>query len=145
MNVQSIVEKDNLTGQNHSGPNANRPLKFLTASSVIGDEVENSKGETLGKIKDIMLNVRSGEIEYVVLEHGRGFLGIGEKLFAIPFPALKVNPKSQDFILDVENDFLEKAPGFDKRHWPETNGHYTDVNSYWGDFMGVNVSSGASS
>jgi sporulation protein YlmC with PRC-barrel domain len=141
MDSQTIIEKDNLTGRNHSGPNANRPLKFLTASSVIGDEVENKKGESLGRIKDIMFNIRKGEIEYIVLEHGRGFLGIGEKLFAIPFSALKINPKDQDFILDVENEFLEKAPGFDKRHWPETNGHYADVNQYWGDFMGVNVSS----
>jgi sporulation protein YlmC with PRC-barrel domain len=145
MDVQSIVEKDNLTGRNHSGPNANRPVKVLTASSIIGDEVENLKGESLGKIKDIMLNIHTGEIEYIVLDHGHGFLGIGDKLFAIPFSALKVNTRKRDFILDVENDFLENAPGFDKRHWPETNGHYADVNTYWGDFMGVNVGGGATS
>jgi sporulation protein YlmC with PRC-barrel domain len=145
MDIKTIIEKDNITGQNHGGPNANRPLRFLTASSVIGDEIENSMGESLGKIKDIMLNIHSGEIEYIVLEHGSGFLGMGEKLFAIPFSALKVNPKSQDFILNVESDFLEKAPGFNKRHWPETNGHYADVNTYWGDFMGVNVSGSAAS
>jgi sporulation protein YlmC with PRC-barrel domain len=145
MDVKTVIEKDNLTGHNHSGPNANRPLKFLTASSVIGDVIENQEGDTLGKIKDIMLNIHSGEIEYVVLEHGGGFLGMKDKLFAIPFSALKINPVSQDFILDVENDFLAKAPGFDKKHWPETNGHYADVNTYWGDFMGVNISGGAAS
>jgi sporulation protein YlmC with PRC-barrel domain len=145
MDVNTIIEKDNLTGQNHSGPNANRPLKFLTASSVIGDVIENGKGDTLGKIKDIMLNIHSGAIEYIVLESGGGFFGAGEKLFAIPFSALKINALNQDFILNVENDFLEKAPGFDKKHWPETNGHYSDVNSYWGDFMGVNISGGSAS
>jgi sporulation protein YlmC with PRC-barrel domain len=141
MDVQTVIEQDNLTGHNHSGPNANRPLRVLTASSIIGDKVENGKGEDIGKIKDIMLNVRSGEIEYIILDYRSGFLGIGDKYFAIPFKALKVNPKNQDFILNIENDFLEKAPGFDKKHWPETNGHYADVNGYWGDFMGVNTSS----
>src|SRR4051812_10482057 len=122
MDVQTIIEQDNLTGHNHTGPNANRPLKVLTASSIIGDKVENGKGENLGKIKDIMLNIHTGAIEYVVLEYSGGFLGLNEKLFAIPFTALKVNPRNQDFVLNIENDFLEKAPGFDKKHWPETNG-----------------------
>ncbi|MFL5727879.1 MAG: PRC-barrel domain-containing protein [Cytophagaceae bacterium] len=140
MDVNTVIDQDNLTGQNHSGPNANRPLKVLTASSVIGDKVENGRGEVLGKIKDIMLNVKTGAIEYIVLECKGGFLGIGDKLFAIPFTALRVNPKNHDFVLNIENDFLERAPGFDKKHWPETNGHYADVNSYWGDFMGVNTS-----
>jgi sporulation protein YlmC with PRC-barrel domain len=139
MDVQTIIEQDNLTGKNHSGPNANRPLKVLTATSIIGDKVENAKGEHLGKIKDIMLNVQSGAIEYVILDYRDGFLGIGDKFFAIPFSALQVNTHNQDFVLNIEKDFLEKAPGFNKKHWPETNGHYADVNTYWGDFMGVNT------
>ncbi|MBX9850382.1 MAG: PRC-barrel domain-containing protein [Cytophagaceae bacterium] len=130
-----LIEKDNLTGHNHTGPNANRPLKLLTARSIVGDKIENTKGEKIGKIKDIMLDVKRGYIEYVILECG-GFLG-GKKLFAIPFTALAVNPKNHDFILDVDKEFLKNAPGFDKNHWPETNGHY--VHEYWGNFMGPSV------
>ncbi len=134
MNPQDL-EKDNLTGKNHGNPNANRALKVLTATSIIGDKVENLQGETVGKIKDLMIDLASGKIDYVVLEVG-GFLGINEKLFALPFAAIKPNPHNQDFKLDIKKDFLAKAPGFDKNHWPETNGHYTDVHAYWGDFMG---------
>lgn len=135
-------EKDNSTGKNHEGANVNWPVRFLTASSIIGDQIENSKGEELGKIKDVMLNVHSGKVEYVVIEFG-GFMGFGEKLFAIPFQALKLEPGKRKFLLDQEKSYLEKAPGFDKNHWPETNSHhYTDVDSYWGGFMGVNTSSG---
>jgi sporulation protein YlmC with PRC-barrel domain len=138
MNTTSILEKENATGHNQLGANANRPVHLLTASSIIGDKVENRKGESIGKISDIMLDTHNGNIEYFVIEFG-GFLGFGEKLFAIPFSALKLNAKKEDFVLNVDKEFLEAAPGFDKDHWPETNSHYFDVNTYWGGFMGPNT------
>jgi sporulation protein YlmC with PRC-barrel domain len=137
-------EKDNQTGANHEGANVNWPVKFLTASSIEGDEVINGAGETLGKIKDVMLDVRKGTIEYYVIEFG-GFLGFGEKLFAIPQAQLHVKPGKRAFILDKKKEDLEKAPGFDQGHWPETNSHhYSQVDSYWGSFMGVNTGGGPS-
>ena len=138
MNISSNLEKENATGQNQQGANANRPVHVLTATSIIGDSVENKQGEKIGKIKDIMLNTEDGTIQYLIIEFG-GFMGFGEKLFAIPFSALKLNAKNVDFVLNMEKEFLEKAPGFDINHWPETNSHYFDVNSYWGSFMGPNT------
>ncbi len=138
MKTITNLEKENMTGENQLGSDANSPVRVLTATSIIGDKVENTKGEKIGNIKDIMLNVHDGSVEYLVIEFG-GFLGIGEKLFAVPFSALRLNSKKRDFILDVEKKFLETAPGFNKDHWPETNSHYSDVNVYWGDFMGPNV------
>lgn len=138
MKTESNLEIENATGHNQLGANANRPVHVLTATSIIGDKVENRAGENIGKIKDIMINLQDGGIQYLVIEFG-GFMGFGEKLFAIPFRALKLNAKEQDFILDVEKTFLETAPGFDPKHWPETNSHYFDVNSYWGSFMGPNT------
>jgi sporulation protein YlmC with PRC-barrel domain len=135
------LEKENITGKNLEGNNANTPLRVLTASSIIGERVENLKGENIGKVKDIMLDISSGKIEYVVIQFG-GFLGIGEKLFAIPFQAFQLNTEEKVFILDEEKEFLENAPGFDKDHWPETNNHYVAVNTYWGDFMGPNTGGG---
>ena len=132
------LEKENATGHNQLGPNANHPVHLLTASSIIGDKIENAAGEDIGRIKDIMLNIQTGAVQYLVIEFG-GFLGLGEKLFAVPFSALKLNLKNEDFILDVDKKFLEKAPGFNKDHWPETNGHYADVNTHWGSFMGPSV------
>jgi len=139
MNIEANLETENATGNNQLGANANRPVRVLTATSIIGDKVENITGENIGKIKDIMINLHDGKIEYVIIEFG-GFLGVGEKLFAIPFAALKLNAKDQDFTLDAEKSFLERAPGFNPEHWPETNSHYFDVNSYWGSFMGPSTS-----
>jgi len=88
----------------------------LRASKVIGDNVKNTKGEDLGKIEDVVIDPQSGQIGYAVLSFG-GFLGIGDKYFAIPWSALK--QKDDDtFILEVEKDQLKAAPGFDKNAWP---------------------------
>lgn len=138
MNNPKDLEKNNITGKNHENPNVNRPLKVLTATSIIGDKVENLTGEHIGKIKDLMIDLATGKIDYVVLEVS-GFLGINEKLFAIPYSAIKANPHNEDFKLDIKKEFLEKAPGFDKDHWPETDSHLFDVQAHWGDFMGPSV------
>jgi len=131
-------EEDNFSGENHEGSKANTPLKFLTASSVIGDKVVNHSEEQLGTIKDIMLDLHGGKIEYIVVEMG-GFLGIGEKYFAIPYALLAVDPVNECFILNQSKETLENAPGFDKDHWPETNSHFQSSYSYWGGFMGSNT------
>ena len=130
---EKAYEVDNRTGTNHEGPDANRPVERLTATSIIGDKVENSRGEDLGTIDNLMINIHSGRVEYVILQFG-SVLGIGGKLFAIPFQELRVAPGRHMFILDRDKDYLKMSPGFDKDHWPDTNDHtyYGDVDSYWG-------------
>lgn len=130
----SIDFKDNLSGEFKADPYANTPLKFLTASSIIADKVWDKDGKHMGDIKDIMLDIRVGKIEYYVVEFG-GFLGIGEKFYAIPFSLLQVDPEHKVFRFMESKEILEKAPGFDKHHWPETNEHKTEYSTlsygYW--------------
>lgn len=128
------IMSDNLSGRNEGGLFPNKPLKYLTATSIIGDKVHNNQSEHLGEIKDLMLSVDTGEIHYVIIEFG-GFLGIGIKYFAIPFRLLRIDPEKKQFIFDQKKELLEKAPGFDLEHWPDTNIHFEDVHSYW-SFMG---------
>jgi len=125
---------DDLTGTNHGALYSNSPLKFLTALSIIGDKVHNEAGEQMGEIKDIMIDVITGKIDYFIIEFG-GFLGIGVKYFAIPFRVLRVDPENKRFIFNQPRKTLEQAPGFDMDHWPHTNIHLDQVYSYW-SFMG---------
>ena len=64
-----------------------------------------------------MLDVPAGRVAYAVLSFV-GFLGIGNKLFAIPWDMLTVDEDRQCLVLDVDKKTLEDAPGFDKDHWP---------------------------
>ena len=124
----NTLPDDNITGVNKDGAHPNVPLRYLTASSIIGDKVHNENDEHLGKIGDIMIDLTTGKIEYVVIEFG-GFLTIGTKLFAIPFGLLKVDPVKKMFIFNQPREMLENAPGFDMNHWPETNFHPEET--YW--------------
>ena len=128
------LPEENLTGVNLSGPHFNTPLKYLAAASIIGDKVLNDADEHLGNIKDIMLDITTGKIDYYVIEFG-GFLGLGVKYFAIPFGILKVDPTKKVFRFNQSKEVLEKAPGIDKHHWPDTNIELEQIYTYW-SFLG---------
>lgn len=100
----------------------NPPIKHspvsLSASTIIGDAVENSAGEHLGKIEELMIDIEQGRIAYAVLSFG-GFLGMADKFFAIPWTSLTVNAAEHKFILEADKTTLEAAPGFDKDNWPD--------------------------
>lgn len=98
---------------NTSGPGP----EVMAADTLEGDRVVNLKGEKLGDIQDIMIDVQRGCVAYAVLSSG-GLLGIGDKLFAIPWHALTLDADRKCFVLDAEKERLENAPGFDKDHWP---------------------------
>lgn len=92
--------------------------RVMGATTLAGDSVRNASGESLGSVDEIMLDIPSGRIAYAVLSFG-GFLGMGNKLFAVPWSALSVDEDEKCFILDVDKQTLETAPGFDKDNWPD--------------------------
>jgi sporulation protein YlmC with PRC-barrel domain len=92
--------------------------RVMSAGTLAGDRVRNSAGEDLGKIEEIMIDVPTGRVAYAVLSFG-GFLGMGDKLFALPWDALQLNEDEHEFILNVDKATLENAPGFDQDNWPD--------------------------
>jgi sporulation protein YlmC with PRC-barrel domain len=104
-----IVDND----PNLSGPGP----QVMAARTLQGNPVRNPRGEDLGEIQDIMLNVPDGRIAYAVLSFG-SVLGMGGKLFAIPWRALTLDADQECFVLDISKERLQDAPGFDEDHWP---------------------------
>ena len=96
----------------------NRNL-LLSTSSLKNTKIVNLDGEDLGNLEDIMLNVNDGDVAYAVVSFG-GFLGMGDKHFAVPWDALTVDSVEHRIVLDVDRERLENAPGFDKDDWPTT-------------------------
>src|SRR5580704_14652643 len=92
--------------------------RVLAASTLAGDSVRNSAGEDLGKVDEIMIDIPTGRVAYAVLSFG-GILRMGNKLFAVPWSALKVDEDDKCFILNVDKTVLESAEGFDKSNWPD--------------------------
>jgi sporulation protein YlmC with PRC-barrel domain len=105
---------------------------MLSASTLTGDEVTNRTGDKLGHIKDLVIDTQTGQIQYAVMSTG-GFLGLGDRLFALPWKVLDLDPEQHSFILDVGVERLKKAPGFDKDHWPDMGDQLwaKEVSSYY--------------
>jgi len=96
-----------------------KPPKVLTASILKGDKVTNTKGEDLGTVEEIMLDLEHGRVAYVVLSFGRVNWMPNDKLFAVPWDALSISFHDKKFILNVSKETLKSAPGFNRNKWPE--------------------------
>jgi sporulation protein YlmC with PRC-barrel domain len=96
-----------------------KPPKVLTASILKGDKVTNTKGEDLGTVEEIMLDLEHGRVAYVVLSFGRVNWMPNDKLFAVPWEALSISFHDKKFILNVSKETLKSAPGFNRNKWPE--------------------------
>jgi sporulation protein YlmC with PRC-barrel domain len=137
MGIRSNIVQESKIKKSDTGK---RYRRVLSASTLAGDDVRNSAGEDLGKVDEIMIDIPTGRIAYAVLSFG-GFLGMGNKLFAVPWNALRVDEDEHCFILDVDKRTIEAAPGFDKDNWPDmadaTWGseifRYYNTTPYWED------------
>ncbi|MDB5963044.1 MAG: photosystem reaction center subunit [Massilia sp.] len=112
------IERDTYGMYKSRGNSAGPGPRLMGANTLIGDDVRNTQGENLGDIKEIMLDMQSGQVAYAVLSFG-GVLGLGEKLFAVPWKALKLDTVNKCFTLDVSKEQLKNAPGFDPDAWPD--------------------------
>lgn len=110
-------------------PPADRTYHLYKASELMGKNVTNPKGENIGEIKDIVIDVDRGRIAYAVLDFG-GFLGIGDKYFAIPWSSLGLTDDGKKFTLDADKNRLKNAPGFDKKNWPNMAERQWNVDVY---------------
>lgn len=95
-----------------------RPPRILSVHTLLGDSVKNLEGESLGELTEIMLDLESGKITYAVMSFG-GVFSLGDKLFAVPWSALRVDGDTRSLVLDISKARLKSAPGFDKDHWPD--------------------------
>ena len=90
---------------------------ILSAGTLLNTEVTNIEGEDLGTIVSYGVDMEQGRIAFAVLSFG-GWMGLGDKWFAVPWEALEYSMHDKKFILNVDRDFLKEAPGMDKENWP---------------------------
>lgn len=106
---------------------------LLSTSKITGRSVTNAEGEDLGDVKDVVVDLDSGNVAYAVISFG-GFLGIGDKYFAVPWDALTIEGYKDKVLMDVDKKTLENAPGFDKDEWPSSpdRGFVSQVHEHYG-------------
>ena len=131
-------QQGRIIGKQYWNDNDGPGPRIMAADTLEGNTVRNSSGEDLGNIQHIMLDVPSGRVAYAVLSFG-GWLGVGDKLFAIPWSALQLDTENKCFVLGVSKEQLKSAEGFDKNRWPSmadqrwaTNLHeFYSARPYW--------------
>lgn len=134
MDQQDIPTLDSFTENESHHVDQFKRRHYLTSSTIIGMKVANYAGESLGRIHEVMIDIKESSIAYFVIEFG-GFLGMGEKYFALPFRSLIIDVPRKLFILDQSPEVLKNAPSFDKAHWPDTNAHELQSSTvYWEGF-----------
>jgi sporulation protein YlmC with PRC-barrel domain len=98
---------------------------IVVKKTILGAKVVNAEREDLGTIEDLVLDSRDDKVAYAILSFG-GFLGMGDKHFAIPWQALAFDISQKLAVLNIDKNRLKNAPGFDKDNWPDM------TNTEWG-------------
>jgi len=127
-----------------AAPTSTRNL--VRASELLGKDIKNREGKDMGDISELALDLRSGRAAYAIISFG-GFLGIGDKLVAVPFQVLQPSADGKYMVLDVPKEKLEKAPRFDKKEWPDMDDEkwgreihtFYGVEPYWTAQLGMPV------
>jgi hypothetical protein len=125
--LSSIISNDNNLGDYIMNNVSNGNVR---TDDVIGKEVKSPQLESLGDIKEIVLDKYSGQARYVVMTFG-GLMGFGERYFAFPWKSISYNDNEECFILNIDESRLKKEYGFSKDEWPDVNTWSNTVDTYY--------------
>jgi sporulation protein YlmC with PRC-barrel domain len=112
--------------------------RTLRLSEIMDMEVRNAQDEDLGSIEDVVVEAESGKIRYAAVSVG-GFLGVGDRLIAVPWQSLRIQQAPNDddkyVLLNADRAKIENAPGFNEENWPDFgNQRFSEeVDVYYGD------------
>jgi sporulation protein YlmC with PRC-barrel domain len=100
---------------------------------VIGKNVVNLQGKDVGDIEEVVIDSVASRVTYAVMSFG-GFLGIGDKLFAVPWESLNYDKADDVYVMKADRDLLKNAPGFDKDNWPDMSDptRLSEIYKYYG-------------
>lgn len=90
----------------------------IKGSYILGKQVLNSENDRLGKIEDIVLDKKSGQVLYVVLSFDT-FMGLGDQLYALPWSAIDFDMIEQGFRLVLKKDEIAVTTSFKTADWLE--------------------------
>jgi sporulation protein YlmC with PRC-barrel domain len=110
---------------------ANETRELIASNKVEGTAVYDYTGERLGTIDNFMVDKRSGNVEYAVLQFG-GFLGIGSDYYPIPWSKLKYDTRQAGYVVDIDKELLADAPRYDDEE-PAFDADYDrQINTHYG-------------
>ena len=111
------------------------PAPLQKTRDLLGQTVEDREGKDIGRMKDAVFEAGTGNVTFAVLSTG-GLVGLGEKLFMVPWYALQQPVSGETLRLSMTAEQLKDAPHFDAEKWPDMEDrHWTDaIHVYYGNY-----------
>jgi sporulation protein YlmC with PRC-barrel domain len=95
---------------------ARETAELIGSDKVEGTTVYDTTGEKMGSIARVMINKRSGQVAYAVVQFG-GFLGIGNDYYPLPWAALKYDTSLGGYRTNITEQQLTGAPKYQGESW----------------------------
>jgi sporulation protein YlmC with PRC-barrel domain len=89
----------------------------VQAQNLIGRDVVGPTGDQIGEVNDLLMDPQSGRIQEVIIAYG-GFLGLGERLVAVPWSEVQFSTDGETIIAPMTEEQLETAEAWDDRGNP---------------------------
>ena len=104
----------------HMANHSDHARNSCKASEMVGMDVRGLNGDdNIGSINDLVIG-HDGRVKFAAVSFG-GFLGMGDKLFAVPFEAIEFVKTDDDDAyarIDVTEETLKQKQGFNQDKWP---------------------------
>ena len=106
--------------------------RLISSNKVDGTDVYSRSGDHLGSVHDVMIDKRTGHVEYAIMSFG-GFLGIGESYHPLPWSVLNYDTSMGGYVVDVDRDRLERAPRYTLSSQPDWSDrtYRSRIDEYW--------------
>jgi hypothetical protein len=89
-------------------------------NQLIGMNVEDVNNQTIGKTSNVVVDMPSGRLLYVVFAPASN-LNLGNNLYAMPSDAFTLGSDQKHLVTNIDRQKLASAPHFDKSNWPSLN------------------------
>jgi hypothetical protein len=106
--------------------------RLISSDKVDGTDVYSRNGDHLGTVHDVMIDKRTGQVEYAIMSFG-GFLGIGESYHPLPWRTLTYDTTMSGYVVDVDRTRLDLAPRYTSSSLPDWSdrGYRSRIDEYW--------------
>jgi sporulation protein YlmC with PRC-barrel domain len=112
--------------------------RYVRLSKLLDADVEDANGKDVGDIEDVVVNMRTGQVRYAVVQFDPGWFK-SEKLVALPMSAFRASRDDDDLIVKVEQSKLANAPAFDRNRWPDNDRTFATNFDRWSRDSGYGV------
>jgi sporulation protein YlmC with PRC-barrel domain len=106
--------------------------RLIASDKVEGTKVYNPEGDKLGSIANVMIDKKSGQSEYAVLEFG-GLFGLGSDHYPLPWDMLTYDTEKGGYVVNIGKNQLVDAPRYGTDKAPDYTDEYgRSVYGYYG-------------